>query len=447
MTNALLPYLTRASQLGDAAGDTIGGAIVSVAGLFAARRPAAEVKADNSRGVVPYQGPLPPNATALYHDALGAVGVEEDAKPAVNAIVAARNEQHGYNADAKNFGGLRCLLAHEHGTDSQCIKCTSPDGGTTFLRCHGSDREALERLVRVARATTLAAPVAPLCPQCGKHDAEPAPAVVEPGSQPLEAAVHDGHAAEGGSGTAPAADGDGMVTHGHDEDEGNVGFGADDCGGVPEGLAFRIAPRARLDGVLTPAQRATRTPAVLLLQAGKLSRGQMEQLVNLGAITPVPPGRYKPTRFRMRKGRVVVAERASLRSDGGDDLGGWALGAAIAAPFIALLIAAGAAKIEANRLVKGLREKGIEIRAPRQGASRGDDAPQHGFRARTRLRLRKRARHVRGGAREHARRARAQVRALARLALRDARPEDEGGREGRGAHGCRRRAPVHPGPA
>ena len=89
---------------------------------------------------------------------------------------AARIRSGGYHPQAKNFGRLRCLRAHVHGSDATCVACTDERGQRVWVRCYGSDEVAIRRLLVTSRARLLGR-VSPLCDACGVHDVEPPPKV------------------------------------------------------------------------------------------------------------------------------------------------------------------------------------------------------------------------------------------------------------------------------
>lgn len=130
-------------------------------------------KSNDTSSPVPHQGPLPEGSTALYTAALDDLGLNEKDKNRVSAAATSRLTSHGYHPEARNYGALRCLLAHEHGSDGRCVVCYGGGVGTSaiFLRCYGSNMEGMRRLVAVAKSAALA-PVKPICPSCETHDKE-----------------------------------------------------------------------------------------------------------------------------------------------------------------------------------------------------------------------------------------------------------------------------------
>lgn len=62
----------------------------------------------------------------------------------------ARLSEHGYCEPLRNFGGLRCLLPHQHGRDDQCGRV-----GGIYLRRYPSEGFGLVRLLHVAHFHTL----------------------------------------------------------------------------------------------------------------------------------------------------------------------------------------------------------------------------------------------------------------------------------------------------
>jgi rhodanese-related sulfurtransferase len=263
------PLLKRAAELGDVAGDALGAVLVGAARIFVVPQAAPDPW-------LHHQGPVPEGATAIYHELLGGLALDEDTKQKVNGYVADRLEAYGYQPEALNFGALRCLAGHDHeGSDGECIACRTDDGSVVYLRCHGSDREGIARLLAVAQASTLGSPIRPLCPDCGEHDAEPV-----------------------------------------------------------EGLG-----------------------AVAALREARVPREDRAAVLN--EVLRLRQLRTAPSNARITAEEVRGAE-VNLGKVG--DVGG--IGTTLSALFIALIIAAGAASVEAARLVEWLRDREIEIVKP-----------------------------------------------------------------------------------
>lgn len=164
LASAAFPAINAAAEK-TAEGIDVG--LGSVTDFFAAVPKGAKKAAPT--GTIPFQGPLPPDVSDLMAELSRELGLDA---PAV-AYASDRAAKSGYNAKAKNAGGLRCLLAHAHGQDGACVSCSDEKGRVSFLRCYASDEEGMRRLLTVARARTLGGPIAPICPTCKTHDAQP----------------------------------------------------------------------------------------------------------------------------------------------------------------------------------------------------------------------------------------------------------------------------------
>lgn len=165
-------YAARAVHLGDRAADSIGAVASEIGSVFIVPSRAPSSSPDPT---LEHQGPLPADATALYERIASELHLSPAERAAVASFVSARLASYGYNAPAKNFGGLRYL-----GRDPE-RSVSVPSADRPIILCrYDSDHEALTRLLTVARAATLSAPVAPLCPQCGKHDAASTSSVTSP---------------------------------------------------------------------------------------------------------------------------------------------------------------------------------------------------------------------------------------------------------------------------
>jgi len=117
---------------------------------------------------LPYQGPSPDDLGPLVMRAARDLKLED----AALRRAADRLREGGYHEAARNYGSIRCLVAHAHGTDSRCIACQDAEGKSYFLRCFGSDERALRQLLVVARARSMVGPVAPPCDTCRTRDAD-----------------------------------------------------------------------------------------------------------------------------------------------------------------------------------------------------------------------------------------------------------------------------------
>jgi rhodanese-related sulfurtransferase len=348
-----LALVRRGAQLGQAAATTgLDGLLGGLGGiLFAAKKPRS--------APVPNQGLIPDQAVSLYRPALEALQLDEAGKAAVEAWVTKRLGAYGYHWQAHNYGALRCLLVHAHGSDGRCLACYGADkmGETVYVQCFGSDAEALARLLVVARAATLARPVAPLCPTCGKHDAQAkASTVLDAG--PI-----------GPPGLVPIVPGPGYVTPAEALRRGATQH---------PGGGWNLTTVTDRDSPSTPLEQARTAKELVrgrLLANGrpKWFRGigigageggarvvvvllddQLEGSARAGARAAIARA------ARMTAMPVRAEERPEIfaQVEGVDDLGGPIL-SAVGALFVALLVAGGAASIEAARLVQEFALKGV----------------------------------------------------------------------------------------
>ena len=152
----------------------------TVSNLGAAAVSSAKAVGEAARGAVvgPAERQPPEGYEALFAHVTPSVfggSPENVALPhEAERYIAERLGREGYDPDLFNFGALRCLVAHAHGSDGddRCAPREVADGSVAYLRRYPSEEEGLRRLLAVALYRSGARLPAPPCPACGEGDAE-----------------------------------------------------------------------------------------------------------------------------------------------------------------------------------------------------------------------------------------------------------------------------------